>query len=268
MSRKNKADTDSRLSQVQASFAGDLMRIAVNELKSYPATPWPKLPEKDQQRILDRMRKQFDEAIRAGIAYVLAAGYKHVDVGLDSIAVRGAAKLSVSLTDVTALHAVVDGLGRKAVLVLMDPAMFLEGLDRFVADADQPDLFAEPVDDRPADQVAPAPTPCQSTFVQADQIWGCNFEEGHAGDHEYGRNLAPADRSAEISSSQPSPTGSETIAPPEAHYAALCGESDDFGFCRLVAGHEGDHAFESIVDESVDAPASDTPEHAQLEPND
>src|SRR5579859_958674 len=145
--------SDSRLTQVHAQFASSVMRIVVDELKQTPA-PWQQLREEQQDSTLTRIRNKVDETLRAGIAYVLAAGFKHVEVGVESMSCKTSAKLTVSLFDPHALHEVVDSLGRKVVLVLIDPAIYSEGLDAFVADADQPELPLEH-DERPADQVDP-----------------------------------------------------------------------------------------------------------------
>lgn len=139
--------SDSRLPQVQGSFGAAVIRVVIEQLRTLPEV-WQKIPEEQQQGLIEIAREEVEKTVREGIAAVMAFGFPHTEVGVESITVKSAGKIVLSLSDQAALHDLVDAVGRKCVLVLVDPEMFTAGMGAFKADADQPALpLGEPVDE-------------------------------------------------------------------------------------------------------------------------
>lgn len=130
---------DSRHSQVTETFGGAMMRVLLDQMRTLPEI-WQKIPEEQQQGLIEIARDEVAKVVRAGVGSVVAFGYPHTEVGVESITVKSAGKVVLSLSDPEAIHELVDAVGRKCVLVLVDPEMFTSGMEAFKADADQPRL--------------------------------------------------------------------------------------------------------------------------------
>lgn len=138
---------DSRHSQVTETLGGAVMRVVLDQMRTLPEV-WQKIPEEQQQGLIELAREEVSKIVRAGVGNVVAFGYPHTEVGVESITVKSAGKVVLSLSDPEALHDLVDAVGRKCVLVLVDPEMFTSGMEAFKADADQPGLpLGEPEDE-------------------------------------------------------------------------------------------------------------------------
>lgn len=137
----------SRLPQVEQSFGGALMRVCLDQMRTLPEV-WQKIPEEQQQGCIEIAREALTQAVRQGIRNVLAFGFPHVEVGVESLTGKESGiKVTLSVHEPHALHELADALGRKCVLVLMDPADFTQGMDAFKADADQGQLPLEQTGD-------------------------------------------------------------------------------------------------------------------------
>jgi hypothetical protein len=107
---------------------------------------------------------------------VASAGISHCEVLLQSLTAKGeATKVTAIAGGGTTLHDLVDSLGRKVVLVLMDSESWTEGMESFEAQKDQPDLPLEGGGEPPAS----SPVRC-SCAVQ-----NYNPESKHEPDCEY-----------------------------------------------------------------------------------
>lgn len=86
----------------------------------------------------------FTDVIRAQIPQIAAAGFVNAEVTLQTITCKGdAIKAVVTIGDNKTLHDLVDVMGRKVVLVLVDAEVYTAGMESFEAQADQPDLPLE-----------------------------------------------------------------------------------------------------------------------------
>lgn len=138
-----------RLPQVRDSLGGALMRVCLNQMRTLPDV-WQKIPEEQQQGCIELAREALAPVVRQGIRDVLAFGFPHVEVALDSMTAKeSGTKLALHIADPAALQDLLEAVGRKCVLVLIDPDMFAAGMEGFKADADQPEL---PLEDGDADE--------------------------------------------------------------------------------------------------------------------
>jgi hypothetical protein len=112
------------------------MRIAVEELRQL-RTLWPVTPQQSQEEILERLRTLFREAISAGIESILGAGFPTVELSLAALTGKAESVKVVGVIQRDKLRDVVDALGTKCVLVLVDPAQYTSGMESFASDDDQ-----------------------------------------------------------------------------------------------------------------------------------
>lgn len=135
VTRKNEA-----VEMASETVAGDLLAALVQELKVLPDI-WAKLPEAEQNEIIDRLRKRVGDNVRQAVR--LIASEKRVTVAADlkkvvfgdhieavfTIAARDPARLELA-----------DSRGQACLVVVTDAAAHMGGLDDVKGDADQRDL--------------------------------------------------------------------------------------------------------------------------------
>jgi len=124
-------------------FAAQLLRAALDALANQ-RTLWPVTPQQQQQEVIDRLRNSFTEVIKRQMSAIAAAGLPYAEVGMNTITAKGeTVKAIVTVGDNKTLHELVDAIGRKIVLVLVDAETYTAGMESFEAQKDQPDLPLE-----------------------------------------------------------------------------------------------------------------------------
>jgi len=124
-------------------FAAQLLRAALDALANQ-RTLWPVTSQQQQQEVIDRLRNSFTEVIQRQMNAVAAAGLPFCEVGMNTITAKGeTVKAIVTVGDNKTLHELVDAIGRKVVLVLVDGETYTAGMESFAAQKDQPDLPLE-----------------------------------------------------------------------------------------------------------------------------
>ncbi len=128
---------------VSERFAAQLLRQAIDALANQ-RTLWPVTPQQQQQEVIDRLRNGFTEVILRQIPQIASAGFVNAEVTLHTITCKGdAIKAVVTIGDNKTLHDLVDVMGRKVVLVLVDAEVYTAGMEGFEAQKDQPELPLE-----------------------------------------------------------------------------------------------------------------------------
>jgi len=137
-------------------FAAQLLRAALDALANQ-RTLWPVTPQQQQQAVIDRLRNSFTEVIQRQMNAVAAAGLPFCEVGMNTITAKGeTVKAIVTVGDNKTLHELVDAIGRKVVLVLVDAEVYTAGMEGFEAQKDQPDLPLEDPSLDPSNEGAPS----------------------------------------------------------------------------------------------------------------
>jgi hypothetical protein len=127
-------------------FAAQLLRSALGALANQ-RTLWPVTPQEQQQQVIDRLREEFADIIRVQMVDVAAAGFTNAEVTLGTLTAKGdIIKAQVNILDNKTLHQLVDRLGQKIVLVLVDSEVYAAGMESFEAQKDQPELPLEHVE--------------------------------------------------------------------------------------------------------------------------
>jgi hypothetical protein len=122
------------------TVAGDLLAALVQELKVLPDI-WPKLPEHEQNEIIDRVRRRVGDNVRKAVR--LIASEKRVTVAADLKKVvfgeHIEAVFTIAARDPSRLE-LADSRGQACLIVVTDAGAHMGGLDDVKGDPDQRDL--------------------------------------------------------------------------------------------------------------------------------
>lgn len=119
------------------SIGKDLLSALVTEVKLMPDT-WPKLSQKRQDDIIDRLRKRVESSVSMAVHLLAAQGRVTVCGDLDQITIKDGVKAVVKFSPAAAsLHQLYEAAG-KAVLVIVAAAEdHTAGMDEIAGEADQ-----------------------------------------------------------------------------------------------------------------------------------
>lgn len=124
-------------------FAAQLLRLSIDALANQ-RTLWPVTPQQQQEEIIDRLRNGFTDVITHQVGQIAAAGFANAQVTLKTLTAQGETiKAVVTIADNKTLHNLVDAIGRKVMLVLVDGEVYAAGMEGFEAQKDQPELPLE-----------------------------------------------------------------------------------------------------------------------------
>ena len=119
------------------SIGKDLLSALVTEVKLMPDT-WPKLSQKRQDDIIDRLRKRVESSVSMAVHLLAAQGRVTVCGDLDQITIKDGVKAVVKFSPAAAsLHQLYEAAG-KAVLVIVAAADdHTAGMGEIAGEADQ-----------------------------------------------------------------------------------------------------------------------------------
>jgi len=119
------------------SIGKDLLSALVTEVKLLPDT-WPKLSQKRQDDIIDRLRKRVESSVSMAVHLLAAQGRVTVCGDLDQITIKDGVKAVVKFSPAAAsLHQLYEAAG-KAVLVIVAAADdHTAGMGEIAGEADQ-----------------------------------------------------------------------------------------------------------------------------------
>ncbi|XLV70937.1 hypothetical protein ACKZDW_02230 (plasmid) [Ralstonia syzygii subsp. celebesensis] len=108
----------------------DLLSALVLELKMLPDT-WPKLSQKKQDDIIERLRSRVDASVKMAVHLIAANGRTVVQGDLDKITIKDGAQALIKIgKSATALHDLAESQGKAVLLVLSgDESAYTSGMD-------------------------------------------------------------------------------------------------------------------------------------------
>jgi hypothetical protein len=144
------------------TMLGDLMKMAVDELKAAP-DHWHKMSEATQAESIERIEKQCRAAIKTCVHLIASHGFTRLGAKIDSITMKDGIKATLKISvHEAARHSLYDSVGSFCTIVLADVEQFGGGSEVVKADKDQPELpLLEPNDETNVD--APRPRPSNPT---------------------------------------------------------------------------------------------------------
>ena len=130
-------ENNTQTSQLEETVGQLLMRALFDEITNI-RVPWAGTPQQQQQELLDRLRRQVDEAVRIAVNRISVQGFTHIAASIESLTIKDEAKAVLLLSRGTeALHELADRVGSRAVIVFADHKEFTDGIEAIKAQADQ-----------------------------------------------------------------------------------------------------------------------------------
>lgn len=121
---------------------GDLMKVVLAEIKQMQVA-WVMLPEKEQQKVLDRLDDRMREIVKQAVRIVAGKSRPTVQADIESVTYKDGIKVVLTMSKQQAdRHAISDAVGDMVLMVLPAYAEVLGG-DVPVPDPDQADLLPE-----------------------------------------------------------------------------------------------------------------------------
>lgn len=139
MSRKDDNSAES-VAMAADTIGGDLLNALMQEIRLLPDI-WPKLPESEQEEIIDRLRARVGDNVREAARLIASAGRLTVVGELKKITFgdKVVATLEFGKQDPTAMD-LCHVQGMAVLLVVSASNAHIGGLDGVHGDPDQPDL--------------------------------------------------------------------------------------------------------------------------------
>lgn len=123
---------------------GQLLMGALYDEVTNLRVMWPVMPQQEQQDLLDRLRKQVDNAVQIAVRRLATEGFPHVVAEIDSLAIKDDAKVALVLPRGSQdVHTLADHVKSKVVIVFADPKVYTDGMEQFKTQLDQPPLPLE-----------------------------------------------------------------------------------------------------------------------------
>lgn len=118
---------------------GDILKAVMAETRQMPFA-WAVLPEKDQQKIIDKITFKVTEAVRQTVQIIAADSRPHLVADVESVMFKDGIKAVLTIAKQSAdRHELADATGTMVLIVLPHVEKHLGG-EPPKADKDQPDL--------------------------------------------------------------------------------------------------------------------------------
>lgn len=125
------------------SLGRDLLQVLLQEVRVLPDV-WPKLTEKKQADVIDRLRGTVDRAVKHAVKLISAGERPAIGGILESVAIKEGIKATFKVSQFDPLrHDLIDRAGKVCMLVVADAEEYLQGMDTVVPDPDQSALALE-----------------------------------------------------------------------------------------------------------------------------
>ncbi len=124
-----------------SGLAGQITETLLDEIRALDA-PWFKTPEAQQAVIIARLSDSVYKAMEKAVQVMSAVGHKAVICNLAAVMFREGVRGTITIAPGSDMrHELADYATRDCVLVLADPAVFMQGLEDIKPDADQQKLL-------------------------------------------------------------------------------------------------------------------------------
>lgn len=124
--------------QMTAETVGkDILQALVMELKLLPK-PWPEIPQKKQDDIIDRLRSRVESNVKMAVHLLASQGRTVVAGDLDQITIKDGVKAVVKFGSGAAnLHELYDVAGKAVLVVVANAGDHTIGMDEIQGESDQ-----------------------------------------------------------------------------------------------------------------------------------
>lgn len=130
-------DVKTLLSMTSETVGRDLLQALVQEIKLLPDV-WPKLSQKKQDDVIDRLRNRVETNVKMAVHLVASEGRTVVAGDLDQITIKDGVKAVVKFgSSAPNLHELYEASGKAVLVVVANPAQHTGGIDEIKGEADQ-----------------------------------------------------------------------------------------------------------------------------------
>lgn len=142
----------------------DFLAALLVELRSMPGH-WATLNAEKQQEIIDKLKEKIRTGIEKAVRIMLTSEFPAVQADVDAVSFKGGIIAGLKIAkDAPYRHQLADAQGTRVLVVISDPARWMNRMDEIKARGDQIDLFDadyDPARDQPGyrrdkDPIAPA----------------------------------------------------------------------------------------------------------------
>lgn len=119
---------------------GECMSAAMKQLRALDK-PWLRLPEKQQQEVIDEVRDQVAVAIRHAVEIIATDDRTRFTAMVESVTFKDGVKAVLTMPNTEASHELADTAGGRVYVVIEDPNRYTQrGTNVPAAEPDQPAL--------------------------------------------------------------------------------------------------------------------------------
>jgi len=135
---------DKTLGITAETMLGDLMALCIDEMKAMP-TVWQKLPEEQQQAVIDRAKHRVMTAINKAVHIIASEDRPTLTATVDQVVFKDGVKAVLTMSSSNpARHDLADAQGEQVLVVVMTGEQFTGGAEEITPDPDQPGLQLPP----------------------------------------------------------------------------------------------------------------------------
>lgn len=137
MTTENHDDVKALLNMTADTIGRDLLQALVQEIKLLPDA-WPKLSQKKQDDVIDRLRNRVETNVKMAVHLISAEGRTVVAGDLDQITIKDGVKAVVKFSSAAPnLHELYEASGKAVLVVVANPAQHTGGMDEVKGESDQ-----------------------------------------------------------------------------------------------------------------------------------
>ena len=131
------SETQDLLNMTASTIGRDILQSLVQEIKLLPNV-WPKMSEKKQNDVLDRLRSRVDHNVKMAVHLIASDGRTVVTGYLDQITIKDGVKAVVKFSSTAPnLHELYEASGKAVLLVVANPESHTGGMDEVRGESDQ-----------------------------------------------------------------------------------------------------------------------------------
>ena len=135
--------TTTVVSLAAETLGRDILQVLLQEVRVLPDV-WPKLTEKKQADVIDRLRSTVERTVKHAVKLISAGERPAIGGILESVAIKEGIKATFKVSQFDPLrHDLIDRAGKVCMLVVADAEEYLQGMDTVVPDPDQSALALE-----------------------------------------------------------------------------------------------------------------------------
>jgi len=126
------------------TMLGDLLKLTIGEIQHMPDV-WARLPEEQQQAVIDRATKRVQKAINEAVHILASEARPTLTANVEKVEFKDGVKAQLAMSAGNpARHDLADAQGEQVLIVVLTAEQHMGGADDVQPDPDQPALNGMP----------------------------------------------------------------------------------------------------------------------------